>query len=74
MATVAWKDLKISMCDRIGEEVQLQARVVYPASIMPETPPRVLAHRCSKGMECNLQDRPACQWAGTLPGYDPFLT
>jgi hypothetical protein len=73
MAYVMWKDLKVHLCDRIGEEVQLQAKVVYPASMLPDTPPRILAHRCSKGMECNLQDRPACQWAGTLPGYDPFL-
>jgi hypothetical protein len=73
MAYVVWKDLKVYKCDRMDKEVQLQAKVVYPAAMMPDTPPRVIAHRCSKGMECNLENRPACQWAGTLPGYDPFI-
>lgn len=73
MAQVHWKDMKVCICERLGEEVQLQARVVYPAEMLPDSPPRILAHRCSKGLECNQLDRPTCQWAGTVPGFDPFI-
>jgi hypothetical protein len=72
MACVTWKAIKVQYCERVDEPVALQARVVYPASILPEQPPRILAHRCSKGLECNQIDKPTCLWAGTLPGYDPF--
>lgn len=74
MSHIVWKDMKVCTCEHIGKEVQLQAKIVYPASVLPDSPPRILAHRCSKGIECNQMDRPTCQWAGTLPGYDPFLT
>lgn len=57
---------------RIGEMVALEAKLVYPADIMPNQPPRVLSRRCSKAIDCNQLDRPTCCWAGTLPGYDPF--
>ncbi len=72
MPTVTWKTMKCVTCDRVGEEVELQARVVYPADFLPDQPPRILAHRCSKGLDCNLMDTPACVWAGTAPAYDPF--
>lgn len=72
MSHMRWEPIKQIRCDRVRQEVILEARVVYPAEIMPDQPPRVLAHRCSLGMRCNLFDKPACAWAGTLPGYDPF--
>jgi hypothetical protein len=34
--------------------------------------PRVLAHRCSYSLYCNLDGRPSCLWAGTNPAVDPF--
>jgi len=69
---VLWKPLKQATCDRIGETVVLEARLVYPADPLPDQPARVLAHRCSLGVSCNALDRPSCCWAGTWPGFDPF--
>jgi hypothetical protein len=52
----------------------LEVEVVYPAEWLPDTEfTRVLAHRCSHGSRCNLDDRHSCIWAGTNPGFDPFL-
>jgi hypothetical protein len=56
----------------LGEEVVLEVQRVYGADILPDQPPRLLARRCSQGLACNMMERPACKWAGTLPGYDPF--
>jgi hypothetical protein len=67
-----WKPLKMAQCDRIGEEVALEALVVFPAEVLPDQPGRILAHRCSQGFSCNALDRPACCWAGSWPVYDPF--
>jgi hypothetical protein len=72
MAQVHWKPIKQGECERVGEVVTLEAKVIYPATFLPETPPRVVAHRCSRALECNQYDRPTCCWAGTLPGFDPF--
>jgi len=72
MPEVIWKPIKRAMCDRIGEEVTLEGRVVYPADIFPDHPPRIFGHRCQRAVECNLLDRPTCMWAGSLPGFDPL--
>ena len=72
VASCVWSPIKRAICERIGEEVTLEVRMVFPADILPDQPPRVLAHRCSRGIECNLFDKPSCCWAGTLPEYDPF--
>src|SRR3989304_2441022 len=72
MPEQAWRPLKLAQCDRIAEEVALEALVVYPAEVLPDQPGRVLAHRCSQGLSCNSLDRPTCCWAGNWPGYDPF--
>jgi hypothetical protein len=72
MAYEVWRPIKTATCSRIGEEVVFEARLVYPAEFLPDQPPRVLAHRCQRGLECNLLDRPACEWAGTLPGVNPL--
>ena len=72
MSWLTWEPIKECECERIGERVALEVKVVYPADFMPDQPPRVLAHRCSKGLECNRIEKPACVWAGTSPGYDPF--
>jgi hypothetical protein len=73
MPVVTWKTVKRMECERVGEQVALEARVVYPAEFLPDQPPRILARRCSKGLECNQMNTPTCIWAGTLPGYDPFI-
>lgn len=72
MAHRNWKILKVSYCEQAGEEVALEAELVYPASFLPEQPPRIMAHRCSHGLACNSFQKPGCCWSGTNPGYDPF--
>ena len=73
MSTKSWEVIKSSYCHHIGQEVGLEAKLVYPAEWQPEQAPRVLAHRCSQGVNCNLDGRPSCLWAGTNPAFDPFL-
>mgnify|MGYP005871497745 CR=1 FL=1 len=72
MAEKEWKDIKIIYCDHVDCQVALQGQVVYPAEWMPDQPPRILAQRCSRGMECNLYQKAVCYWAGTNPDVDPF--
>ncbi len=73
MSTKTWEVLKSCYCHHIGQQVALEAQVVYPSDILPDPSPRVLAHRCSKGMDCNLGGRASCVWAGTNPAFDPFI-
>lgn len=73
MDRVIWRPIKAMHCEKVKQDVTLEARVVFPASFLPMQPPRVIAHRCSMGLECNSIDKPGCKWAGTLPDYDPFL-
>lgn len=72
MAEKTWQTIKISYCQRVGKEVEFEAEVVFPDEIIPDQPPRILAHRCSYGMQCNLESTPSCIWAGNNPTYDPF--
>jgi hypothetical protein len=72
MAVRNWQPVKICFCQHIGRNVAFEAELIYPSETLPDTPPRVNAHRCSHGMECNLDGRPSCLWAGTNPAVDPF--
>jgi hypothetical protein len=72
MAVKTWRTIKVQYCHHVDADVELEAEVVYPAEWLPEQPARILAHRCSRGLECNLDSRPSCVWAGTNPAYDPF--
>mgnify|MGYP005816578317 CR=1 FL=1 len=72
MAFRTWQPVRSQYCARAGMEVSLEADVVYPAEYLPDQPGRVLAHRCSQGLQCNLLEKAACVWAGTNPSYDPF--
>jgi hypothetical protein len=72
MEKPTWKINRIRYCDHAGREVSLEAEVVFPAEYLPETPPRICAHRCSLALECQLFDQPACIWAGSNPDLDPF--
>jgi hypothetical protein len=72
MAFRTWQPIKICYCQHAGEEVALEADMVFPAEWLPEQQPRILAHRCSHAMECNMDERPSCVWAGTNPVFDPF--
>lgn len=73
MAEKTWETVKVCRCQRVGLEVALEAEVVYPAEWLPDQAPRLLAHRCSNGLECNQDGRAACLWAGSNPAFDPFL-
>jgi len=71
MAEQIWEVSKVCFCDHVQREVALEAEVLHPADHLPD-PPRILSHRCSLGMQCNLFNQPACIWAGTNPDNDPF--
>jgi len=72
MATIVWETADTRVCDRIGRVVQLEVQHVYPDDLLPDQPPQVRARRCSEALVCNTLERPACVWAGTLPGHDPL--
>ena len=72
MAYRNWEIIKVTYCEHAGEEVALEAEIVYAPSNLPDQPPRIIAHRCSRGLACNSAGQPSCCWAGTNPGYDPF--
>ncbi len=72
MSEKIWETLKVQYCQHVDENVRLQAQVVYPAEFLPDQAGRILAHRCSHGTTCRLDNRPACIWAGTNPSFDPF--
>jgi hypothetical protein len=72
MSERIWEVSKTIFCEHVNEKVSLETEVVYPGDFLPDQPPRILAHRCSHGMSCNQVSKPACNWAGSNPGYDPF--
>jgi hypothetical protein len=72
MAERTWHASKIRYCEHVGLEVALETEVVYPAEHLPEQAPRVLAHRCTKAIECNLVDKMACGWSATNPEHYPL--
>jgi hypothetical protein len=72
MAVKTWQTIKVCYCQHAGTEVGFEVEVIYPSDVIPDTPPRVVSHRCSHSVFCNLDDRPSCIWAGTNPTYDPF--
>ncbi len=73
MTSKTWEIVRTHTCHHVNLEVALEAQVVYPANILPDQPGRILAHRCSQGMICNLEGSPSCIWAGTNPFIDPFI-
>lgn len=73
MAIRVWKPIKSCFCHHINQDVSLEAEVVFPAEWLPDQSPRILAHRCSLGLECNQDDRASCVWSGTNPAVDPFI-
>ncbi len=72
MADKVWEVIKVQHCNHIDKDVSLEAEVVYPADILPDLAARVEAHRCSNALECNLEGRESCVWAGTNPAVDPL--
>jgi hypothetical protein len=72
MAVKTWETIKVQYCHHADQQVALEAEVIYPAEWLPDQEPRIVAHRCSHGLACNLDGRASCVWAGTNPTYDPF--
>jgi hypothetical protein len=72
MAKKEWQVIKVHYCHHVNKEVGFEAQVVFPADWLPDQPPRIIAHRCSDALSCNLDGRASCKWAGTNPAYDPF--
>jgi hypothetical protein len=72
MTSKAWQTIKVQYCQHAGGEVSLEAEVLYPGEHLPEQGPRIVAHRCSRGVECGLLSEASCVWAGTNPTFDPF--
>ena len=72
MSMREWQSVKYCYCQHVGFNVSLEAEVVIPSDLLPDQPARVLSHRCSNGLDCNLDGRPSCIWAGTNPAFDPF--
>jgi hypothetical protein len=70
MAERIWQVKQIKYCEHVGHEIALENEVIYPAEQLPDQPPRILARRCSNGIECNLMDKAACEWCGTNPGHE----
>lgn len=71
MTLKTWQVEKIQYCEHVGHEIALEAEMVYPAEHLPEQAPRVVAHRCSNALECNVLDKPACAYCGTNPNQNP---
>ncbi len=71
MAEKIWQVERVKFCEHVGEEVLLENQVVLPAEFLPDQPPRVVAHRCSHGIECNMKEQPACALCGTNPDLNP---
>jgi hypothetical protein len=69
----SWQVIKVRYCHHAGAEVDMEAQVVYPPELLPDSGPRVIAHRCSRAVACNLDGRSSCIWAGTNPTFDPFI-
>jgi hypothetical protein len=72
MAQKMWQVIKVRYCDHAGEEVAMEAEMIFPADLLPDQQPRIVAHRCSRAIACNLDNRASCIWAGTNPTFDPF--
>ncbi len=71
MAEKIWKTEKTKYCEHVDQEVEIENEVVYPAEILPDQPPRIIARRCSNAIECNMLEKTACALCGTNPDLDP---
>ena len=71
MATKVWQVEKTKYCEHVQDTIAIETAVVYPAEFLPEQAPRIVARRCSKALECNCIEHPACSLSGTNPDLDP---
>ena len=71
MTQKKWQIEKIHYCEHVNAQVALEVQVVYPAEYLPDQPPHVIAHRCSKALECNKVDKLVCAYCFTNPDVKP---
>jgi len=71
MAQKVWQVSMVRYCEHVGREISLETQVVFPPEHLPDQPPRILAHRCSSGIECNAIEKMACAYCGTHPNHKP---
>lgn len=73
MTTTAWVVVDTIRCQRVGQEAELLEKRAYAEHPLTEVgrPYRVLARKCSLGLDCNLSEH-RCQWSYLNPNYDPF--
>lgn len=71
MSQKQWKVAKVHYCEHVGQDVQLDVQVVYPADHLPDQPPHITAHRCSKALECNQLNKMVCTYCFTNPDINP---
>jgi len=73
MAKVGWMVVSRIWCRRLSEEVELLEQRAYLDDPLPDVgrPYKVLARKCSAGLECNLNGF-SCRWAYTNPNADPL--
>ncbi len=72
MAKEEWVTVGKKWCDLIQLEAEIKEHRVYPDNIMPDgIPYKVVAHKCSADMDCNMAGVP-CAMAYNNPGTDRF--
>jgi len=71
MARKTWQIEKVHYCEHVAQEVALEVQVVYPADTLPDQPPHVIAHRCSKALKCNKVEKMVCAYCFTNPAQKP---
>lgn len=71
MAQKKWQVEKVHYCEHVRQEVALEVELVYPADHLPDPPPHVTAHRCSKALECNKHEKMVCAYCFTNPHQLP---
>ncbi len=70
MAQKQWQVEEVRYCEHVEQVVNLEVAVIYPTDFLPDQP-RVVAHRCSKAMECNQLDKMVCAYCFTNPVQTP---
>lgn len=50
-------------CAHAKSEITLKTKIIFPADIMPDQPPRITSRQCSHYFDCNLLDKEACTYA-----------
>jgi len=70
MATEKWVVVSASYCERIGRNIEVRERRVYPTSdflLTVDNRSQVRQHVCSEAIECNMAGIP-CSLAYNNPG------